>query len=193
MATPIVSGFSVTHAAILDGTTGAEAVDGDIYGVRSASIELDTDSYDNTGDDAVLETWYWFNKATLTVQSGYVPFRTISLLSGSKVTSSGAAPNDYYTLPLWEDRQQNTTPRPVLIRVPSKDKDGILRTLDFVLYKVQFQPISFDGPTYKDGLLLNYTGTALMSDKDEKGVAVVDSVTGQPSRAIGRLLSRPQV
>lgn len=193
MATPIVEGFSLSHAAILDGTTGAEAVDGDIYGIRSGSIELDTDSYDNTGDDAVLSTWYWFNKATLTVQSGYVPFKTIALLSGSKVTSSGAAPNDFYTLPLWEERQQNTTPRPVLIRVPSKDKDGVLRTLDFVLYKVQFQPISFDGPTYKDGLLLNYTGTALMSDKDEKGQPVLDSQTGLPSRAIGRLVSRPQV
>ena len=193
MATPVVEGFSISHAAILDGTTGADAVNGDIYGIRSGSIELDTDSYDNTGDDAVLSTWYWFNKATLTVQSGYVPFNTIALLSGSKVTSSGAGNNDFYSLPLWEDRQQNTTPRPVLIRVPSKDKDGVLRTLDFVLYKVQFQPISFDGPTYKDGLLLNYTGTALMSDKDEKGVAVVDSQTGLPSRAIGRLISRPQV
>lgn len=193
MSTPIVEGFSISHAAILDGTTGADAVNGDIYGVRSGSIELDTDSYDNTGDDAVLSTWYWFNKATLTVQSGYVPFNTIALLSGSKVTSSGSGNNDFYSLPLWEDRQQNTTPRPVLIRVPSKDKDGVLRTLDFVLYKVQFQPISFDGPTYKDGLLLNYTGTALMSDKDEKGAAVVDSQTGLPSRAIGRLISRPQV
>lgn len=193
MATPIVEGFSLSHAAILDGTTGAEAVNGDIYGIRSGSIELDTDSYDNTGDDAVLSTWYWFNKATLTVQSGYVPFNTIALLSGSKVTSSGAAPNDFYTLPLWEERQQNTTPRPVLIRVPSKDKDGVIRTLDFVLYKVQFQPISFDGPTYKDGLLLNYTGTALMSDKDEKGNPVLDSQTGLPTRAIGRLVSRPQV
>lgn len=193
MAVPIVEGFSLSHAAILDGTTGAEAVNGDIYGIRSGSIELDTDSYDNTGDDSVLSTWYWFNKATLTIQSGYVPFNTIALLSGSKVTSSGTAPNDYYTLPLWEDRQQNTTPRPVLIRVPSKDKDGVLRTLDFVLYKVQFQPISFDGPTYKDGLLLNYTGTALMSDKTETGAAVTDSQSGLPSRAIGRLVSRPQI
>lgn len=193
MATPIVEGFSLSHAAILNGTTGAEEVNGDIYGIRSGSIELDTDSYDNTGDDAVLSTWYWFNKATLTVQSGYVPFNTIALLSGSKVTSSGSAPNDTYSLPLWEERQQNTQARPVLIRVPSKDKDGIARTLEFVLYKVQFQPISFDGPTYKDGLLLNYTGTALMSDKDEKGQAVVDSQTGQPTKAIGRLISRNAV
>lgn len=196
MASPIVEGFSLSHAAILDGETGAEAVDGDIYGIRSGSIELDTDSYDNTGDDAVLSTWYWFNKATLTVQSGYVPFKTIALLTGSNVesTASGTGPNnEVFSLQLWEDRQQNTQPRPVLIRVPSKDKDGVLRTLDFILYKVQFQPISFDGPTYKDGLLLNYTGTALMSDTDEKGDPVLDSVTGNRTRAIGRLVSRPQV
>lgn len=193
MASTIVEGFSLSHAAILDGTTGAEHVDGDIYGIRSGSIELDTDSYDNTGDDAILSTWYWFNKATLTVQSGYVPFKTIALLSGSKLTSSGSAPNDVYSLPLWEERGLNTTARPVLIRVPSKDHDGVLRTLDFVLYKVQFQPITFDGPTYKDGLLLNYTGTALMSTKDEKGNPVLDSQTGLPTKAIGRLISRPQV
>lgn len=193
MASTVVEGFSLSHAAILDGTTGAEAVNGDIYGVRSGSIELDTDSYDNTGDDAILSTWYWFNKATLTVQSGYVPFETVALLAGSKVTSSGAAPGDHYSLPLWEERSLNVQPRPVLIRVPSKDKDGVLRTLDFVLYKVQFQPFSFDGPTYKDGLLLNYTGTALMSTKDEKGATVLDSVTGLPTKAIGRLVSRPQV
>lgn len=196
MATPIVEGFSLSHAAILDGTTGAEEVDGDIYGIRSGSIELDTDSYDNTGDDAVLSTWYWFNKATLTIQSGYIPFKTIALLTGSDVastTSGSGSNNQVYSMSLWEDRQQNVQPRPVLIRVPSKDKDGVLRTLDFVLFKVQFQPISFDGPTYKDGLLVNYTGTALMSDKDETGADVLDSVTGAKTRAIGRLVSRPQV
>lgn len=193
MASKIVEGFSLSHAAILDGTTGAEAVNGDIYGVRSGSIELDTDSYDNTGDDAILSTWYWFNKATLTVQSGYVPFDTVALLSNTAVTSSGSAPDDYYSLPLWEERSLNVSPRPVLIRVPSKDNNGVLRTLDFVLYKVQFQPFSFDGPTYKDGLLLNYTGTALMSSVDERGNPVLDSITGQPSKAIGRLISRPQV
>lgn len=193
MASTIVEGFSLSHAAILNGATGAEEVDGDIYGVRSGSIELDTDSYDNTGDDAVLSTWYWFNKATLTVQSGYVPFATIAMLSNSKMTSSGSGSNDYYTLPLWEQRSLNAPAKPVLIRVPSRDHNGVPRTLDFVLFKVNFQPFSFDGPTYKDGLLLNYTGTAVMSDKDDRGQTVLDSVTNQPSKAIGRLVSRPQI
>jgi hypothetical protein len=191
MASSITEGFSLSHAAILDGTTGAEETNGDIYGIRSGSMELDTDSYDNTGDDSILSTWYWFNRANITVQSGYVPFETIALLSGSKVSSSGAAPNDVISMPLWETRQLNTTPRPLLIRVPAKDHTGVLRTLDFVLYKVQFQPFSFDGPSYKEGLLLNYTGTALMSDRDEKGQVVKDSQTGEPTKAIGRMISKP--
>lgn len=191
MVSPIVEGFSLSHAAILDGTTGAEAVDGDIYGIRSGSLEMDSDSYDNTGDDTILSTWYWANRVNVTVQSGYVPFPTISLLSGSKVTSSGTGNDTTFSLPLWEEASMNTQPRPMLIRLPSKDKDGLVRTLDFVLFKVQFQPFSFDGPSYKEGLLLNYSGTALFSDKDEKGQPVLDSRTGRPTKAIGRLLSKP--
>lgn len=191
VAHPTVEGFSLSHAAILDGSTGLEEEFGDIYGIRSGSIELDQDSYDNTGDDAILSSWFWANRATVTVQSGYVPFQTISLLSGSKITSSGSGDGTSFSLPLWEERQMNTSPRPMLLRVPAKDKNGLIRTMDFILYKVQFQPFSFDGPSYKEGLLLNYSGTALFSDTDEKGQPVVDSVTGAPTKAIGRLISKP--
>lgn len=192
MATPIFEGFSLSHVGILNGTTGAEEATGDVFGAKSASLELDSDTFDNTGDDTTLSTWNWFNKATLTVQSGYMSFPLINLLTGSKITSSGSGNNDTYTAPLWEERQQNVSPKPVLVRIPSRDRDGLVRTMDFILYKVQFQPISFDGPTYKDGMLVNYTGTALLSDKDEKGAQVVDSVTGLPSRAVGRIVNRPQ-
>lgn len=184
MSTTTVEGFSLSHAAILDGATGAEAVDGDIYGIRSGTIEVDSDSYDNTGDDSVLSVWFWFNYANVSVQSGYVPFKTIAMLNGTTVASSGATPNDYYSIPLWQEDSMNTPTRPMLIRVPSKDSAGAVRTLDFVLYKVQFQPFSFDGPSYKDGLLLNYNGRALMSSTDEKGTVLA-------TRAIGRLISRP--
>ncbi len=186
MTSKVVEGFSLTHAAILDGTTGAEEVDGDIYGVRSGTLAVDTGNYDNTGDDFVLSTWTWFNFATLTVQAGYVPFDTIALLSGSSITSSGSGASDYYSLPLWEETSLNTSPKPVLLRVPARDKDGIVRNLDFVLYRVQFGPMSFDGPSYKSGLLLNYTGRAVMSDKDETGALL-------PRKAIGRLINRPAV
>lgn len=191
MANATVEGFSLSHAAILDGTTGLEEAFGDIYGIRSGSLELDQDSYDNTGDDSILSTWYWANKVNVTIQSGYVPFKTLELLSGSKVTSSGTGVNESFSLPLWEENSMNTAPRPMLIRVPSKDKDGNTRLLDFILFKVQFQPFSFDGPSYKEGLLMNYNGSALFSDTDEKGQPVLDSRTGQRSKAIGRLLSRP--
>src|SRR3954469_1000629 len=107
MATGTFEGFSVSHAAILNGSTGAEEVDGDIYGVRTASLEANTGNYDNTGDDFVLSAWFWIDNATLTVESGYVPFKTISLLSGSPVTSSGVAPGDVYSIALWDETSVN--------------------------------------------------------------------------------------
>lgn len=180
MAGTNFEGFSVSHAAILNGATGAETAD--IYGIREGSIELDTDSYDNTGDDAVLSTWNWFNFATVSISSGYVPFATIALLTGVAFTSSGTGQATQYEMPLWSEKSLNAPAFPVLIRVPSKDSDGFARNMDFVLYKVQFEPISFDGPSYKDGLVLNYSGRALMADKNEKGSALTD-------RAVGRLVN----
>ncbi len=186
MTSKTVEGFSLTHAAILDGTTGAEEVNGDIYGVRSGTIAADSGNYDNTGDDFVLSTWYWLNYATLTIQAGYVPFETLALLSGTTVTTSGSGASDYHSLPLWQDDCVNQPPRPVLIRLTAKDIDGIARTLDFVLYRVQFGPFAFDGPSYKSGLLLNYTGRAVVSQKDEKGNLL-------DRRTIGRVINRPAV
>lgn len=182
MAGSTFEGFSVSHAAILDGETGAEAAD--IYGVREGSVELDTDSFDNTGDDAVLSTWNWFNFATVSITSGFVPFETISLMTGVPYTSSGTGAATQYELPLWDERELNTQPRPVLIRVPSKDTDGAARLLDFILFKVQFEPISFDGPSYKDGLVLNYAGKALLTNKDETGTDLPGG-----TRAVGRLVN----
>jgi hypothetical protein len=181
----IFEGFSVSHAAILNGSTGAEEVDGDIYGVRTASLEANTGNYDNTGDDFVLSSWFWIDNATLTVESGYVPFKTMALLSGATVTSSGSAPNDTYSLPLWDETSVNQPTRPVLIRVPSKDSNGLARTMDFILYKVIFAPFSFTGPSYKEGLLLSYSGRAVLSAFDEKGTPLA-------KRAIGRIINKPQ-
>lgn len=191
MTSKIVEGFSLTHAAILDGDTPVETVvagtnDFDIYGVRTGSIAVDTGNYDNTGDDAVLSSWFWFNFATVTVQAGYLSFDTMAQLSGTTVTSTGTSPADVHSIPLWDDKSLNTAPAPMLIRLPAKDKTGLLRTLDFVLYRVQFGPVNFDGPAYKSGLLLNYTGRATMSDQDEAGTPLT-------RRAIGRIINRPAV
>lgn len=189
-STGIYEGFSVSHAAILNGTTLDDALNGDIYGVRSGALALQTSSFDNTGDDAVLSSWHWFTKATLTISSGFVPFLTLALISGIKVTSSTSTDgSDIMSLPLWEERMQNIAPQPVLLRVPAKDSNGALRTLDFVLYRVQFAPFSFTGPTYKTGLQLDYSGDALISPTDEAGNQVKDSVTGANSKSIGRLIS----
>lgn len=177
MATGIFEAFSVSHAAILNGSTGAELAD--IYGVREGSVSVDSDSFDNTGDDAVLSNWFWFNYAEVTISSGYVPFDVIGLLTGAPVTSTG----DTWSMPIWTQSSLNQAPRPVLIRVPSKDSAGAVREMDIVLFRVQFQPISFDGPTYKDGLVLNYSGRAVISPVDETGTTLTE-------KAIGRLVNR---
>jgi hypothetical protein len=180
-------GFSISHAAILPATGLDTLLTGDFYGVRDGSLDVDTDSYDNTGDEAVLSTWSWFNFATVTIQGGYVPFDLLALISGDTVVSSGTAPADYYNVPLWSEKSLNQPRAAMLITVPSKNASGATRNLDFILYSVQFEPFGFDGPTYKDGLLLNYSGRALMSSTDEKGVTLLPT----PGRAIGRLVNRP--
>ena len=87
-----IEAFSLSHAQILDGETTfldaiatAAAEDEDIYGVNEASLEPDTDSYDNEGDDAVLSTWSWLNSAELTVQAGYLSFELIARMTGRPV------------------------------------------------------------------------------------------------------------
>lgn len=183
MAGTNFEGFSVSHAAILNGSTGIEEEFGDIYGIRSGTIAADTGNYDNTGDDYVLSSWFWLNFATVTVEAGYLPFKTIALLSGATITSSGSGAGTTYSLPLYDEDSVNQPSRPMLIRVPSRDSDGAVRVMDFILYKVIFGPINFTGPSYKSGLLLNYTGRAVISDKDEKGATLA-------KRAIGRIVNR---
>lgn len=182
MAAPIVESFSVSHAAILDGSTGADLAD--IYGVRDGTVDIDSDSFNNTGDDHILSVWNWFNLATVTISSGFIPFDVVSLLTGAVITSSGTAPNDYWNMPLWNETSLNQPARSVLLRCPSKTSAGTPRSFDIVLYKVQFQPIKFDGPSYKNGLVVSYTGQALMSSTDEKGATLTE-------KSVGRLVSRP--
>jgi hypothetical protein len=190
MASPIVEAFSLSHVGVLDGTTGAEEVDGDIFGVNSASIELDADSFDNVGDDLIRSTWNWGNRGNLSVQAGYIPFRTLSLIYGIPVVSSGSGDAQTFSMLAWERKSMNPAPKPVLVRMPSRDRYGVARNLDIVLFRVQFAPFTIDGPAYKDGLKLNYTGQALFSDVDEKGSPVLDG-NGNPTEAIGRIVSGP--
>jgi hypothetical protein len=183
-ASRIVEGFSLSHAAILNGTTGLEETWGDIYGIRSGSIAVQSQNYDNTGDDFVLSSWFWFNYGEITIDGGYVPFDLIANLTGETVTSSGATGMETYSLPVWTQNSLNQPTRPMMLRVPSKDQNGLVRELDIILYRVQFMPFTFNGPSYKAGLLLNYSGRALVSSVDELGNALAE-------KTIGRIVSKP--
>lgn len=182
MATKNIEGFSITHAAILDGATGLEEATGDIYGVREATITPDKGEYDNTGDNKIMSTWKWFNKATISIVSGYVPYDMIALISGATISSSGSGDSQRFDLPLWELQGDNQIARPLLIKMEAKDSAGVLRYLQFIFYKCSFDPISFDGPRFRDGMAVSYDATALMSTTDEAG----DTLAYE---AVGRLMA----
>jgi hypothetical protein len=192
MVTARVEAFSLTHAQILDGTktfleealAATTAEDLDIYGVNDASLTPNIDNYENEGDDAVLSRWTWLNYAEMAVQAGYLSFPLIANLTGQSISSAGSGNAKVFELDLWHEDSVNVAPRPMLIKMPSKDEDGLIRTLTIGLYKVSFDPITFDGPKYKDGLKVNYNGTALKSGKDEKGQPFADG-----RKRVGRLIS----
>lgn len=187
---PVIESFSISHAMILDGSTTfltALALVGDewdVYGVNEASLEPDMDEYDNEGDDAVQSTWAWLNKGELSVQAGYVSFPLIGSLTGQSVTSSTAGGKTIFGMDLWHEDALNVPPKPALLKMPARDKHGNAADLLIGLYKVQFKPITFDGPAYKDGLKINYDGNALYSRFDELGVAFADG-----KQRVGRLLA----
>lgn len=188
----IVEAFSLSHVQILDGatafadvTTGSNAW-GDVYGVNDASLDPDTDSYDNEGDDVVRSTWNWLNKAELAVQAGYVSFALIANMTGRTISSTGSGDSIVYGIDLWHEDDFNVARKPMIIRMPSKDHLGAVRYLDIGLYTVSFAPITFDGPQYKDGLKVNYNGQALVSTVNELGAAFSDG-----KGRVGKLISRP--
>src|SRR5574343_897837 len=188
----IVEAFSLSHVQILDGatafadvTTGSTAW-GDVYGVNDASLDPDTDSYDNEGDDVVRSTWNWLNKAELAVQAGYVSFALIANMTGRTISSTGSGDSIVYGIDLWHEDDFNVPRKPMIIRMPSKDHLGAVRYLDIGLYTVSFAPITFDGPQYKDGLKVNYNGQALVSTVDELGAAFSDG-----KGRVGKLISGP--
>jgi hypothetical protein len=174
--------FSLTDAAILDGTTGAMTQD--IFGVKTGTLSANVSQYDNTGNDVVLSRWVWSDYATVTIESGFIPWSMYALITGTTIFSSGAGNADYYSLPLWDIQALNQPTRPMRLRSLSKDSNGLVRTMDFILYKVQFNPINFTGPSYKTGVMFTCSGTALYSTVDEVGNPLTN-------RAIGRIVNSP--
>jgi hypothetical protein len=196
MTTPVptVEGFSLKHAQILDGTetfqqalARTDTENWRLYGVNEASLDPDTDSYNNEGDDRIQSIWNWFNYAELEVQGGFLPFKAISTITGAPMTSSGTGTPTQYYIDLWTEKSMNIAPKPMIVTMPSKDRLGAPRLLVVGLYKVSFGPIGFDGPSYKEGLKINYTAQALLSDYDETGTQFTD-LADQGARA-ARLLS----
>ena len=193
--TSVVEGFSLSHAQICDGTTSfrdqlAAAVGAglDMFGVNNASLAADTGNYENQGDDRTRSRWNWLNFATITVQGGYLSFPTYATLSGRPLTTlqtTGGTPvTNGYEMDLWHEDSMNVSPKPAMIVMPAKDSNGAVMRLVIGLYKVQFGPIGFDGPAFKDGFKVNYEGTALMSATDEKGTVHTDG-----KERIGKLIA----
>lgn len=186
MTTPkkIFEGFSISHAQIMDGTkTFVEAAfasvteDYDVYGVSDGSLDPDTDSFDNTGDDAVLSRWQWLNFAQVQVTAGFISLPLLATMTGRSITTTASPTvvgNTVYSMDLWHEDTFNVQSRPMMLKVPSRDSQGLVRNLLIGLYRVDFAPITFDGPAYKDGLKANYGGTAVLTGFDEKGVAFGD-------------------
>lgn len=93
-----------------------------------------------------------------------------------------------YSMPLWSEDSMNVPPRPMLTTMPSKDNRGRVRLFVIGLYSVQFAPITFDGPAYKEGLKINYGGRAVTSAYDETGTAFPGG-----KKRFGTLVSRPRL
>ena len=169
--------FSLSDASILNGTTGATAQD--IYGIRTGTLSANISQYDNTGDDRVLSHWVWSDYATVTIETGYIPWSMYSLVTGTTIGSSGAPGADYYELPLWDLNSLNQPTFSMRLRSTAKDANSRAFTFDIVLYKVQFNPINFTGPAYKTGLNFSMSGTALYSNNDEANNALTNPTIGR--------------
>ena len=171
MANPNVTSFSLSHLGILDGSTAVELAD--LYGVNEGTLELETDSYEITGDDKILSTRRWITKATLTAKTNYLPIDLMATLYGTPVVSAAGG----LTMQLWTEKAMNVAPRPVVVQAPAETDAGVPINLKVLLYKVKFGQISFDQfMSYKEGLAVSFEGDALLADKDELGAAFTDNL-----------------
>ena len=179
MPNPNVTAFSLSHAAILDGSTPAELAD--LFGVNEGSLELESDSYERTGDDKILSTTRWITKGTLSLKSNYIPLDLMAVLYGTPVVSGAEG----RTMQLWTEKAMNIAPRPVVVKAPGETDAGVPITMKFVLYKVKFGQITFDQfLSYKEGLAISLEGDALLSDKDELGQAFTDNLGARIAKVV---------
>lgn len=217
MATHSVEVYSLSHFGVLDPTSGAEPVSGNLFGVRNATMAVDITKTDNTGDNAILSSWYDFNFVTLTVTSGFISASLIEQITKSPVKDYATAaaytantpvdrasatyatdlaaavgnPQHVWEQDLWRQDALVTSPWPVIARAPSRDNAGVVRLHDFILYKVIFSPIQFNGPTYRAILESSFTAQGFMSSVNEKGTSLGTLPDGRPIQAAGRMINRP--
>ncbi len=131
----------------------------------------------------------WSDYATVTIETGYIPWSMYSAITGNTIGSSGSAPNDYYTAALWDIVSLNQATKPMRLRSTAKDSVGRVQTFEIVLYKVQFNPVNFTGPAYKTGLNFSCSGTALYSSTDEAGNAIAQPTIGRIVLSPGNITS----
>lgn len=179
----ITEGFSLVRCSVLD-AAGLE--NGQLYGAQAITLTPDLASSNLTEDDDLVGTWYDLRKAALAVTQGFMSWAVIASLNGVSVSSSGAAPADYYAMPLWTQYQHNKPFVSMAFRALARSSRGTTRTLDFVLYKVQLSVLDFTGTVYKQGLGVTYSGVVLPSLADEAGNAL-------SQLEFGRFLTRPAV
>lgn len=102
----------------------------------------------------------------------------------TRTTAGHGATGQATAIDLYHEDSFNTTPKPALVVMPSKDNLGVPCRLLLGLYRLQFRPISFDGPKYKDGLKVNWNARAVMSSVDELGNPFPDG-----KKRCGKILS----
>ncbi|MDL5159388.1 hypothetical protein [Actinomycetospora termitidis] len=174
----IVEGFSLSHVQLLDGTESFRAAlhrtavtEGgwDVYGVREASLDVDDDDWANEGDDDTLSRWQWINYVEIEVLSGYFGFKTYERLTGRPTVVTGSGASTSYRADLWHELDNNLPPCPLLLKLPARDTQGRVRDFVIGIYRFQLGPLTFEGPEYKEGLGVSYTGSATKTAFDERG------------------------
>lgn len=173
----VIEGFGLTQVLVLDGSTSFETATAAnsyvLHGGRSASVTLNTASVDNTGEDTIMSTWNSVDNATITIESGYLSLPAYSFIYGETINSTGASPNEMYDFDPWTEDSINAVGRPVLLVMRSKNlSKTIYPSLKLGLYSVEFQPIKFTGPQYRNVLAVNMEGKAGMSTIDELGATM---------------------
>jgi hypothetical protein len=209
--TEIFEGFSFTHASLLGGTgslygagnygaglygTGQAGTESAVlYAARTATIEQAVSEIPSMADDIAIGVWDVLADATLTVEAGFISFDALAAITGLPASSSGAAPGDYYALPLWELPAANVTALPVLLRANGRDSLARTREIDLLLYQVQLTWLQITGPAYKNGVGASYAGKIIPSTTDEQGTylggrlefgrVIADTVTVLPAYGAG--------